>query len=82
MRKEQPKENIIYERCSGIVKFFARDKGFGFIKRPNKSDVFLGVVALEKSGIPFVKEGDLLDFDLVPVKGKGGKAINIKRITK
>lgn len=27
-------------------------------------------------------ENDLLEFDLIPIQGKGGKAINVKRVSK
>lgn len=76
------KENIIYERVTAQVKFFSRDKGFGFAKRPNKDDVFISQKALDDSGIPSVKENQWIEFDLVPVKDKGGKAINIKKVEK
>lgn len=74
--------NIIYERVTAQVKFFSREKGFGFIKRPNKDDVFVSQKALDDSNIPYVKENQWVEFDLVPVKGKGGKAINIKKVDK
>lgn len=71
------KEEKKYERVSGTVKFYAHAKGFGFIKRPNKEDVFFSTKSLEDSGITNVRENDEVEFDLVPVKGKGGRAINI-----
>jgi cold shock CspA family protein len=73
-----PKENNVYERVRARVKFFSRERGYGFIKRDNKPDVFFSSNELMKSNISFVRENDMLLFDLVPVKGKGGKAVNIK----
>lgn len=76
---------ILYERIQAQIKFFSRDRGYGFCKRPNKqSDVFFALTELEKSGINVnnLKENDLLEFDLIPVAGKGGKAKNIKLISK
>lgn len=80
MLSPKPKEHIIYERIRAPVKFFSRDKGYGFCKRTGKMDVFFTHKELEKSGIPYVKEHDLLEFDLVPVTGKGGRATKIKLV--
>jgi cold shock CspA family protein len=77
------KEHIIYERCRAQVKFYSRDKGFGFIKRPNKADIFLSQRELDLSNIPYVKENEWIEFDLVPVKGReSGKAVNIRKMEK
>lgn len=74
--------NLIYERLQANVKFYSRDRGYGFLKRANKPDIFFTSKMLERAGIKEVKENDLLEFDLVPITGKGGKAINIVRIEK
>lgn len=71
-----------YERVQGQCKFFSPDRGYGFIKRSNKQDVFFTAAMLQKNGIKSVKENDVLEFDLVPVQGKGGKAINITKVEK
>lgn len=75
------KEHIIYERHKAKVKFYSREKGYGFLERvDNKPDVFFSMTGLEKAGLSYVKTGAILEFDLFPVPGKGGKAINIKLI--
>lgn len=76
-------DKVLYERVQAPCKFFARDKGFGFAKR-KQGDVFISLQELEKSGINVnnLRENDLLEFDLVPVAGKGGKAKNIKLVSK
>lgn len=79
-----PKEQL--ERCQGVIKFFDKGKGYGFCKRQGALDVFFHAKSLERAGIN-VDEinkggGDTLEFDLVPVPGKGGKAINIKLLAK
>lgn len=68
------------ERLQAAVKFYSRDKGYGFLKRQGKQDVFFVSKALTDAGLKDVKENDLLEFDLVPVPGKGGKAINIRKV--
>ena len=75
-------EKIIYPRVAAEVKFYSRDRGYGFIKRPNKPDIFFTEQTLNKAGIPYVKEGDWVEFDLVPVTGKGGRAASIKKVEK
>lgn len=69
-----------YERVQAPVKFYSKDRGYGFIKRPNKPDIFFTTKMLERAGIDAVKEDEVLEFDLVPVQGKGGKAINIVKV--
>lgn len=77
-------ERIILERMQAPVKFYSRDKKFGFLKRPNKLDIFFSEQELTKAGINenTIHENDVFEFDLVPVDGKGGKAKNIKLISK
>lgn len=69
-----------YERVQAPIKFYDKNKGYGFFKRPNKPDIFFTSKMLEKAGIDSVNENDICEFDLVPIQGKGGKAINIKRV--
>lgn len=71
-----------YERIQAAVKFFDFTKGYGFLKRPNKPDIFFTSKALERANISKINENDLLEFDLVPIQGKGGRAINLKKIDK
>lgn len=71
-----------YERIQAPVKFYSRERGYGFFKREDKLDVFFTNKALEKAGITNVKENEWFSFDLIPVEGKGGKAINIKKVNK
>lgn len=75
-----PQEKAIYKRMSLPVKFFSRDRGYGFLKRDKELDVFFTAKQLERAGIANIKENDVLEFDLVPVPGKGGKAINLKAV--
>ena len=71
-----------YERIQAKIKFYSHDRGYGFLKRDNKPDIFFTGKTLIKAGIQSVKENDLLEFDLVPVQGKGGRAINIVKVEK
>lgn len=70
-------------RVQGPVKFFNTIKGFGFILRQGERDAFLHINELRRSGInDEVKEGDVLEFDVVAVDGKGPKAVNVKIVSK
>ena len=63
----------------GIVKWFSRLKGFGFIEtEAGEGDVFVHYSAIEGEGYRNVNEGDYVDFDEVDV-GKGRQARNVRR---
>lgn len=76
--------NVLAERAMGVVKFFDEAKGFGFCRRiGSEPDVFLHANALKRSGITSPpKTGDHLEFDVIPVEGKGPKADNIRALSK
>jgi cold shock protein len=64
----------------GTVKFFNRQKGFGFIQPSDGSrDVFVHISALERAGIPALSEGQKVQFEVVTERGKQAAA-NIKLI--
>jgi cold shock protein len=67
-------------RQTGIVKFFNKTKGFGFITPDGGgNDVFVHVTAVERSGMPGLDEGMRVSFETEPDKhGKGPKAINLQ----
>ena len=59
--------------ATGTVKWFNAGKGFGFIQPDDGSkDVFVHISAVEKAGLPDLKEGQKVQYELV--KGKDGKA--------
>ena len=59
--------------ATGTVKWFNAAKGFGFIQPDDGSkDVFVHISAVEKAGLPDLKEGQKVQYELV--KGKDGKA--------
>jgi len=57
----------------GTVKWFNKDKGFGFIE-PNdgSSDAFVHVSAVERAGLSGLNEGQKLSFELQA--GQNGKS--------
>ncbi len=63
---------------SGKVKWFNSQKGFGFIQPDDGSkDVFVHISALERAGIPALKDGQAVSFDLAQERGKTSAA-NLK----
>lgn len=74
--------DVATERDRGVVKFFNGEKGFGFCSRSGgKLDVFVHANELKRSGVQgSLEKGDSLEFDVVPVDGKGPKAVSIRRV--
>lgn len=58
------------ERTRGTVKWFDDNKGFGFIQRPGQDDVFVHYRSIRGDGFRSLKDGQMVDFDLV--KGPKG----------
>ena len=62
----------------GTVKFFNTQKGFGFITPADGSrDVFVHISAVERAGMPPLREGQRVSYELATEKGKTS-AVNIK----
>lgn len=59
--------------ASGKVKWFNPIKGYGFIQ-PNdgSQDAFVHISAVERAGLKTLREGQAVDYDLVP--GRNGKS--------
>ncbi|MHC4181251.1 MAG: cold-shock protein [Planctomycetota bacterium] len=66
-------------RASGTVKWFSKEKGYGFITQEGGPDVFVHHTAIEGSGFKTLEEGDRVEFDVVE-DPKGQKAQNVTKI--
>ena len=56
---------------TGKVKWFNRTKGYGFIAPDDGSkDVFVHITAVEKAGLPTLKEAQAVSFELVTYKDR------------
>ena len=63
---------------SGTVKWFNATKGFGFIApQDGGNDVFVHISAVEKAGLPGLKDGQKISYDVVNERGKSAAA-NLK----
>jgi CspA family cold shock protein len=49
----------------GIVKWFNKDKGYGFIGRDSGSDVFVHFSGIAGEGYRNLAEGDKVEFEVV-----------------
>jgi CspA family cold shock protein len=64
----------------GTVKFYAAERGFGFIVRDRGGkDIFVHASALNRAGISELAEGQRVAVDMVE-GGKGPEAVNIRLI--
>ena len=64
----------------GKVKWFNGQKGYGFIEREDKEkDVFVHFLAVQNSGLKYLKKGEQLTFELEH-SDKGPSAVNLQKI--
>ena len=55
----------------GTVKWFNSQKGYGFIQpQDGGKDVFVHISAVEKAGLSSLNEGQVVEYEEVPNKGK------------
>ncbi len=67
-------------RFIGIVKFFDKDRGFGFVT-PDAGgrDVFVHVSTVQRSGMPHLEDGMKLSYATEDdARGRGPQAINLQ----
>jgi cold shock protein len=62
----------------GKVKWFNNVKGYGFIGRDDGPDVFVHYSAILGEGYRTLKEGDSVEFEIVPGP-KGLQAANVEK---
>ncbi len=64
---------------TGTVKWFSKDKGYGFITRDdNQGDVFVHFTAIQKDGFRTLEQGQKVEFEIEEdVKGPRAKNVVI-----
>ena len=63
---------------AGPVKWFNNAKGFGFLGRDDGPDVFVHYSSIQNEGYKSLKEGDLVEFDIIE-GAKGPQADQVVR---
>jgi cold shock protein len=64
----------------GKVKFFSKDKGYGFIERDGvEGDVFVHETSVEASGLSTLVKDQRVEFEVV-AGSKGDKAVNLRPV--
>jgi len=64
---------------TGTVKFFNADKGFGFIKPDGAGDdAFVHISAVEKAGLPTLRENQRVSYELEPDRRGKMAACNLQ----
>lgn len=67
--EEAVKENV---REQGVVKFFDEAKGWGFITRPDTSELFVHFTSIQAEGFKTLQDGQVVTY--TPVRTKKGWA--------
>ena len=67
------------ERVTGTVKWFSRQKGYGFIEREGGDDVFVHFSVIQGEGFRNLEEGDQVEFT-IESSPKGPQAADVVRL--
>ena len=73
-------ENARPARHCGVVKFFNKEKGFGFIAPEDGGrDVFVHVSSVQRAGVPHLNDGMRLSFATEEDgRGRGPQAVSLQ----
>lgn len=63
----------------GKVKWFNKEKGFGFIEREDGNDVFVHFSAIQGEGFKSLEEGQAVSYDLSE-GARGMQAANVEKL--
>ena len=63
----------------GKVKWFNKEKGYGFIEREDGEDVFVHYSAIQQEGFKTLAEGEEVEFEIVE-GSRGPQAANVTRV--
>ena len=66
-------------RTNGTVKWFSKEKGYGFITQESGPDVFVHHASIQGGGFKMLYEGERVEFDVIE-EPKGLKAQNVVRL--
>jgi cold shock protein len=63
----------------GRVKWFNKEKGYGFIEREDGDDVFIHYSAIQEDGFKSLNEGQEVEFEIVE-GNRGPQAANVVKV--
>ncbi|XOS92007.1 cold-shock protein [Brevibacillus laterosporus] len=63
----------------GKVKWFNKEKGYGFIEREDGTDIFVHYTGINGSGFRNLEQGEQVVFDIVEGQ-RGPQATNVEKI--
>ena len=63
----------------GTVKWFNKDKGYGFISDEDGNDIFVHYTGIVSEGYKSLEEGAAVEFDVVNGE-KGPQAVNVVKL--
>jgi len=67
------------ERITGTVKWFSRQKGYGFIQPEDGEDVFVHYSAIQGAGFRNLEEGERVEFTIED-SPKGPQAADVVKV--
>lgn len=67
------------DRVTGTVKWFSREKGYGFIQPEDGEDVFVHYSEIQGSGFRNLQEGERVEFT-IEQSPKGPQATNVTKL--
>jgi cold shock protein len=68
------------QRQTGKIKFFDRERGFGFVAPDDGGrDVFVHISAVQRAGVPYLEDGMAISYSTEDdARGRGPQAMNLQ----
>jgi CspA family cold shock protein len=65
--------------ATGTVKWFNKNKGYGFIQAEGERDIFVHFSSIKGKGYRVLEQNERVEFDLVQTP-KGPQAFNVRKL--